>query len=548
MTAFKYNTLRDFIIEYSKQYRDKTVFELKNKSKELVSVSYEKLLNDIEALGTFLIRQGYEKQHIAIVSENSYDWARLFFAISFSGNVCVPISRESGSKVISDNLRNVDVSVVFYSKKCKKLIDSVIAENPQLIEKAFNMSDLDEYANEGMKLIADGDHCFWEKEVLPDDPAAIYFTSGTTGSQKGVILTQNSLVYDYQTAALNLHEAIKKQNHLLILPLTHTLGLVQLCNIFPYGAKVFICSGLKSFFIDITDVRPEVIYLVPLFLETVYKEVMIELESQNRTSSYKKLCKLSNFLLKLGIDVRPMFFKKIREKLGGNITTIISGGAPLSDSIIKEFHNWGIDVLFGYGITECSPIISASEYNDWIPGSVGKTFSGLEVIIDNPDENGIGEVCVKGPIVMKGYYNNPDETERVLRDGMFHTEDLGYLDSDGNLFLTGRNKNLIILSNGENISPEVLENKVSDLTIVKEVIVYQSEDLIVAEIFPNDSYIKKNSISDVQAYCDDQINEINKQFPAYSRIGKVVIRSEEFPKNASRKILRNQVGGNNNVR
>ena len=539
MGRYEYDTLRAFILDRTKRYSKKVAVEFYNKEKQLVEITYEKMESDIASIGTFLLDAGYQKEKIAIISENSYDWIRLFFGISFSGNIAVPIARDSGAEIIADNLKNTECNVVFYSKQSKKLVESIISENPDLIKTKYLMTDLDNIVEEGQKLMAAGNASFNDVTVLPDDTAAIYFTSGTTGSQKGVVLTQNNFVFDTQSAYEYLYVSATKTKILVVLPLTHVLSFCLMCNIFNIGAKGFVCKSLKSFLVDITTQKPDILGMVPMFLEVIYKEVMSELQSKNKVQAYKGLCKVSNLLLKIGIDLRPVFFKQIREKLGGNLDVIITGGAPVNQAIVDEFHNWGVNVVVGYGITECAPIISVSEYKESVPNSVGKVINGVEVIIDNPDEKGIGEICVKGPIVMKEYCNNPEETAKALAGGMFHTGDLGYLDKNNYVFITGRSKNLIILSNGENISPEMLENKIIEHTVVKEVVVYQEDDNIVAEIFPNDSFVQKNNITDLKAYIEDAVDSVNKKLPAYARIGSVKIRDEEFPKNVSNKIKRN---------
>jgi long-chain acyl-CoA synthetase len=534
----RFSTVRDFVLDKCKTYPENTVFQFRDKDKNIVSISYSDFEKDISALGTYFINNGYHGKHIAIISENSYDWIRLFFAISFTGNIAVPIARDLGESIITENLKNSDCEDVFYSKKCSKLLDSIQKNNDNLKLRTYSMNDLDALIQEGKELIDKGDTSFADYKCKPDDVAAIYFTSGTTGIQKCVQLTQEGLAFNIEAGKERLSSAVHKDHILVVLPLTHVFSFIVMCYIFHCGRYGFICSGIKSFFVDINEIKPDIIGVVPLFLETVYKEVNNELESKGKMRAYKRLCAVSNALLRIKLDLKPLFFRQIRSKLGGNLKQVIAGGAPLSQSIIDEFHNWGIDIVLGYGITECSPVISVSDYEDSVPNSVGKPFDGLTVIIDNPDDKGIGEICVKGPVVMKGYYNNPLETEKALKGGMFHTGDLGYLNEDGYLFVTGRIKNLIILANGENVSPELIENKIMEYTIVKEVIVYQKNNRIVSEIFPNRNYIEKNKIENVKQQMSDVINKVNRELPTYARVADIVVREEEFIKNSSKKIIR----------
>lgn len=531
-------TLREFVLDKCKKYPGNTVFQFRDKDKEIINISYSDLEKDISAIGTYFLNKGYSNKHIAIISENSYDWIRLFFAITFSGNVAVPIARDLGESIIAENLINSDCEYVFCSKKSAKILDAVRNNNDELKLTVYPMSDLDAIVQEGKELLDKGDSSFTKYTCSPEDVAAIYFTSGTTGSQKCVQLTHGSLAFNIEAGRERLSSAVHRDHILVVLPLTHVFSFIIMCYIFHCGRYGFICSGIKSFFVDINEIKPDIIGVVPLFLETIYKEVYNELESSGRMKAYKRLCAISNALLKVKIDLRTILFKQIRSKFGGNLRQVIAGGAPLSQSIIDEFHTWGIDIVLGYGITECSPVISVSDYVDSIPDSVGKPFDGLEVIIDDPDDKGIGEICVKGPTVMKGYYNNPSETEKALKDGMFHTGDLGYLNDDGYLFVTGRIKNLIILANGENVSPELIENKIMEHTIVKEVLVYQKDNQIVAEIFPNKKYIEKNNIENAGDKLSEVINKVNKDLPTYARVGRIEVREEEFIKNSSKKIIR----------
>lgn len=309
-----------------------------------------------------------------------------------------------------------------------------------------------------------------------------------------------------------------------------------------YGYTIHINSSLRNISADLVRVKPQSLFLVPLFVETLYKNVWNTIEQKGKTKAVKTLIKISNALLKIGIDVRRKLFSSVLDAFGGNLDTIICGGAPLNSKYISGFRDFGINLLNGYGITECSPVVSVNRNKHYKDGSVGLILNECRVKIDSPDKNGEGEVCVKGSIIMQGYYKMDEETKAVIKDGWFHTGDLGYVDKDNFLYITGRKKNLIILSNGENVSPEELENILQNIPLVNEVIVYEKDFKIIAEVYPDMEYVEKNNIMDIQLSLNSSVAEINKELPKFKQINVVVVRDTEFEKTTTKKIKRNRIG------
>ena len=313
-----------------------------------------------------------------------------------------------------------------------------------------------------------------------------------------------------------------------VLPFHHTFGLnTSIFTVYNFGVPIFINKSLKKVKDDLLLAKPEVMALVPLFVEVFYKQIQDGIKKSGREKQVKVAVKLSNLLIGLGIDIRRRLFKEILDSFGGNLKLIVCGGAFLDPFYVKAFRDYGIEILNGYGTTECSPCVAVNRNHHKKDGSVGILLPDMEGRT-SPE----GEVQFKGPIVMKGYYNDPEATAEVLHDGWYSTGDLGYIDKDGFVFLTGRIKNLIILSNGENISPEELENDFNRDPAVNEVLVYEKDQKIIAEIFPDEEHMGNTG------YFEELMNKVNEGRPAYKQIAAVKLRDQEFIKNSSKKIVR----------
>ena len=327
---------------------------------------------------------------------------------------------------------------------------------------------------------------------------------------------------------------------ILSLPLHHTYGISSsvLCTMF-WGCKIFINSSLKNLLSDFAEQKPDFMNTVPLLVETFYKNIYKKIREQKKEKIVNIMIIISNLLLNIGIDVRKKLFSSIRNALGGNLNMLVCGGAPLDKKYQVGFKNFGIDIIEGYGITECAPFIAVNRNEYYRFGSAGLPLTCSNVKIDtNGYENGEGEILVKGDMVMKGYYENPDLTEQAMEGDYFRTGDVGYMDRDNFIFITGRKKNIIILANGKNVYPEELEFKLLDNEEISEVIVKEKDNQIVAEIFPNYDFIKQKSISNVSECLDKIILNFNKQMPLYKNINKVEIRDKEFEKTTTKKIRR----------
>ena len=406
---------------------------------------------------------------------------------------------------------------------------------------ALKLSDI---VAKGAGLFATGDNSYYDYEIDRERMASIVYTSGTTGKGKGVMLSQKNIVSD-MTQGMYLFDITPKTMN--VLPPHHTFGsTVNFVGHYSQGSEIYISSGLKHIPDELKEQKPTHLVLVPLFLEALYKRIWATAEKKGQAATLRRMIGFSNGLRKIGIDLRRVLFKSVLDAFGGRLGMIICGGASLNEDIIDTFDAIGITLLNGYGITECSPLISCNRNRYQKRGSVGVPIIGEEVKIKDPDENGEGEICVKGPNVMLGYYKNPEATAAAFdEDGWFRTGDYGKLDEEGWIYITGRLKNVIILSNGKNVYPEEIENEISRIYGVNECIVYAGEsrtqpnkEVIVAEIFPDFDELKEKGIEDVKLYFDNEIKKINSRMVSYKAVKMVKIRDDEFQKNTSRKILR----------
>ena len=460
----------------------------------------------------------YKNEHIGLIGENSYNWIITFLSIVLSGNVCVVFDKDCDEKKLEELLKYSDTKTIYYSNKYCSFVGD-------MKYKTFTLEDINSFIEEGKSL---------ENKYKIDNcsDACIFFTSGTTGPSKGVVLSQKNIASNIYGAS----SLFKPDGSVLsVLPFHHAFGLItSVLKPFYYGKEVFINNSLKYITRDLSLVKPNTLFLVPLFVETFYKQIWQTAKKKKKDKKLKNAIKISNCLLKVGIDLRDKLFKDVRDVFGGNLKYIICGGAYLDKKYVKWFRSVGIEILNGYGITECSPVVSVNRNNYYRDGSIGVACLFEEVKIMD------GEICVKGPNVMKGYYKDKKSTSSVLIDGYFHTGDLGYIDEDGFIFLTGRKKNIIILSNGENVSPEEIESVLLKDEGVCEVIVHEMGDKIIASIYPEEEYF------DNQEYFDDLIYKYNKNKPKNHQIAFVNLRKTEFIKNSNKKIIRSKALEENN--
>ena len=555
--------MRSLVEESAQNYPDSIAISYKDKpsDKEVKKVTFAQWRNDVRDLGTALISRGLREENIAIVGENSYGWCCSFFGVMAIGSVTVPVDKELPIADIDGIITTTACKAVIYGRTAEQKIAELLKggglESAELLVAIHHdasidkellgdkvLTTIDALIAEGGKLYEGGNNAYYDYKIDVNKLASIVFTSGTTGKGKGVMLSQANICLDMTLGMYNF-DITRKTLH--VLPPHHTFGsTVNYVGHLSQGCEVYISSGLKHVSDEIKEQQPTHLILVPAFLEVMNRKIWTTARKTGKEGLLKTMMKASNALRKVGIDLRKMLFASVLEAFGGKLELVICGGAKLDEEIIKTFDALGITILNGYGITECAPLISANRNKYQKPGSVGTPILACRVKIDNPDENGEGEICVKGPNVMLGYYNNPEATAEVFdKDGFFHTGDYGRLDEEGWIYITGRKKNLIILSNGKNVYPEEIEADLQKVEGVSEVVVYAGESrvqkdkiTIVAEIFPDADFLAHKSIADAQRYFEEQVKLVNAKMPSYKAVKRVKLREVEFQKNTSRKITR----------
>lgn len=553
------HNVRDVLRYAKKKYATSIAYQqIENKIYES-AITFSGLVNNIDALGTAMLTNGMKGKHIALLGETTIEWVTAYFAVLCGVGVVMPIDCELNVETMAKQLSFGDVDVVVCSKRMKKKVSQALELCPN-VETVIMMRtsepvefptcgrvlNFDELLLEGRGLLKSGDKSYTGAEIDPDALAEIVFTSGTTGANKGVMLNHKNLCAVLKGARRLVHY---ERTSMSVLPVNHTYELS--CHIISgiyEGTTVYINDDLKHVMQNVKHFAPEMTCMVPMMVNLIVRKINIETEKQNLAKHTAYGIWLSNVLRKVGIDRRKKFFFPITDSFGGNLKKIICGGAPLSQDVIDFMDGIGITVLNGYGITECAPLVAVNGDKLKRKGSVGHVLPTCRVRIDSPDENGNGEIQVSGDMVMMGYYKMPQDTAAVFtEDGWFRTGDIGHLDRDGFLFINGRVKNLIILSNGKNIYPEELEEAVMrEIPYVKELVVHTDGEGtgIYAVCYLDRDFCEANGLKTEEEKHDflmADIRKYNQKMPSFKRIADVTISEEEFEKTSTKKIRRFKV-------
>ena len=539
----KFSNLREMIELAKNEDGNKVAYRYKGEDKEIVDVTYAEFREDIYALGTALADAGISKNHVACVGENSYKWINTYLTTLLSDNVFVGIDKELPEKDLLHVITDSDTEVIFYGEKIEPILRAHREELSKIKffigldrkEDDGEFLSFDLFKKKGAELYNAGNTSYVDQKSDLQAMKMLVYSSGTTGLAKGVMLSEHNLV---SLIYHGLRAATILTNTLSILPYHHTYEAV--CGILVgIHKRVTLCinESLRTVAKNLSLYKPDYMYVVPAVASALHKNVLRTAQKQGKLKILTTMMKVSNGLRKIGIDLRRKLFKSVHEGLGGNLKEVICGGAPIPVDTAYFFDAIGILILNGYGITECSPLVSVNSPHDADYHTVGYPLPCTELMIYEPVD-GIGEICVKSDTVMLGYYKKPEATAEVIIDGWFHTGDYGYINKKGQLIITGRKKNIIVLDNGKNIYPEEIEEYIYTIPYVKEVVVYDSKDedktILCAEIFPDEELIKD---ADVNA----DVCKVLAELPAYKQIGKIVMRDEEFIKNSSRKIVRGKI-------
>ena len=557
----KFANLKEMINLSAQKHGDKPAFRFKtDKPGEFRNITFNDFLNDINALGTKLINMGLSDKRIAIISDNRYEWALAYMAIACGTGVVVPLDKMLPANELEALIIRSGVEAIFYSSKYDEVMQDI--RNRKTTDLRYYISmDLEKRENgvysqkelvkAGKELIEKGNRKFLDAKINNEAMGFMLFTSGTTAMSKAVMLSHKNIASNLMDIAkvLNLDE---RDTLLSFLPLHHTFE----CTVgFLYpisrGSSIAYCEGIRHIANNIKEYQITAMISVPALYESIYKRLMKNIEKKGKLPEVEKMIKLTNMFSKVGIDLKRVIFKDIIDGLGGKIRLLVNGAAALSPEVEKGFNDLGITTVQGYGLTETSPVISAGTDFEQRIGSVGKVFPSVKLKIMNKDENGIGEIYVKGPTVMLGYYQNEEATKEVLDKGWFNTGDLGYVDKKGFLFLCGRKKSVIVLKNGKNVFPEEIETVINKIEGVKESFVYgqaEEDDKIDLKVCAKIVYDKElmkeiyhaEKEEEIYDILWDKIKEINKTMPEYKYVKKIIVTDEELAKTTTQKIKRHE--------
>lgn len=555
-----YKTVKEIFDKSTKLYKDKEFILEKFNKKEFSMISYGEYREDVIGFGTSINKiLGLEKKKVAIIGENTYHWYVAYMSLLCSSQVSVNLDKDIPINEIENLINRSGASAIIYSGKKKNIIEK-IKNNVSTVEYFIEMNS-DKCINEkdvgmqylielGKKMVSSGDDSYMKIDIDPEEFKVLIFTSGTTSKSKGVMICNRNLAQNIN-AVSSIVKLYPEDRLFSVLPLHHTyestIGyLLPLAN----GCSIAVCEGLRYLVDNLKETKPTAILAVPLLIEKVYSKIIDNIRRSKKESIVNSMIYMTNLLKHVNVDIKRKVFKEIYQSLGGNIRIIVSAAAPIEDKVIKWFEDIGIMMLQGYGLTETAPIAALTPEYDRKIGTVGKPVSCAKIKIDNPNENGEGEILIKSDTLMLGYYEDEENTKEAIVNGWFKSGDIGYIDSDGDIHITGRCKNVIVTKNGKNIYPEEIELLLNDIKEIKECIICgrdsgRNDDLIItAVVVPEYNFIekeyniKKDEAEKIHNILDKKIREVNKKLSSYKVIKNIEIQSEEFEKTTTMKIKR----------
>ena len=524
------NTVKEIVLRGAKLGQDKKQYVFKNLEGNAQTKTFNEVFYDATGLGQHLYTLGMRGKKVAILSDNSYYWIAAFYAIVTGKITAIPLDPKLPKEDLTDLMVRSGCNAIIYTEDFAPAIE-MMKENPEVVLTEYlKIEDFDEIVRMGHNELDGGAENYLDDTVTGDDLGFIVYTSGTTGKSKGVMLSQKNVASN----AIATCRAMTGGQTVAFLPFNHTLSWASALFASPLLSEWgYLCDSLRNLQKDMVEYHPQHITAVPLAVETIYKRIWFTAKKEGKEEKLKTGLKISKFLMKFGIDVRRKLFKEVIDNLGGNLEMIICGGAFLDPKYENGLFDLGIQVINGYGTTECSPIITCNRLSNFKFGSAGYALECNDVMIKDPDDEGVGEVYAKGTNVMQGYYNDPEATAEAFDGDWYKTGDYGYMDEDGFLYLRGRKKNLIVLSNGKNVSPEELEDKLMSIDYIKEVVVYEENGAITAEFF-----LDTVTFPDAESRIKGDVRALNKTMPAFKQISKIKTRDKEFPKTTTLKIKR----------
>ena len=555
-----YKTIKEVFDLSTTKYKNKEfILEKFDKKEGYKEISYGQFRDDVINFGTGLEKiLNLQGKRVVIISETTYEWYVSYMTMLCSDGIAVPLDKELPVNEIENLIKRSRASAVIYSAKKKEAIEKIkdkLTDVDYFIEMYSN--DALEGKNCGMQYVIDmgkrivnsGDNSFMDIKIDPEEFKVLIFTSGTTSSSKGVMLCNRNLAENINavSAYFKLYET---DRFFSVLPLHHTYeSTIGFLVPLACGASIAVCEGLKYIVPNIKETHPTAVLAVPLLIENIYKKINENIKKSHKEALVNSMIHVTNALKNINIDVKKKVFKEIHENLGGNIRVMVSAAAPIDGKVGKWLEDIGIAFMQGYGLTETAPIAALTPESNRRPGSVGMPVICADIKVDNPNENGEGELLIKSSTLMMGYYENEEETNKVIHDGWFNSGDIGYIDEEGFIYITGRSKNVIVTQNGKNIYPEEIELLLGKIPEIKECMVYGKEEegnkelTISVKVIPNYDYINANhgeNLTDEQIYqiIWDNIKEVNRKLTSYKAIKCLEIKKDEFEKTTTMKIKR----------
>ena len=552
-------SFRELLEKIEKEYANNIAFKYKKdptaKEPEYIEKTYQQFTKDIKALSTGLLSLGLENKRVVVVGNNRYEWCTTYLAATTGNMIIVPLDRALPEGEMKTLIQRSEAEAVVFDKKYEEIMLELKQDNTNNVKILICMDDeknseIENYSDilkKGYQLLEDGNNQYENMKIDNQKMSIMLFTSGTTNLPKAVMLSQENICANISAIATWV-KLYQTDTLLSFLPIHHTFEctITFLYGLY-WGTTIAFCDGLKYIQKNLQEYQISVFVAVPVVLETMYKKIQKAIEEKGKTKLIHTMSKISNCLLKCKIDLRKVFFKQVLDNFGGNLRVVLYGAAPMNKETIIGYNNLGIDLIQGYGLTETSPVIACETDKEKRPGSVGIPLINLQVKIENPNEEGIGEIVVKGPSVMLGYYNNEEETKKSLKDGWFYTGDYGYLDKDEFLYVTGRKKDIIVLKNGKNVYPQEIEFLINKIPYIVESLVYQREQsntdtMLCAKIVYDEQLIKENlgekSEKEYEEIIWKEIKEINKELPIFKHIKKISITNKPLAKTTTQKVKR----------
>ena len=556
----KYTDLKDMLKQTGEAYGDRPAYIFKTEEKgKFRTITHKEFRDEINALGTVLINMGLKDKRIAIISENRYEWELSYLAIASGVGVVVPLDKSLPDNELESLILRSQVEAIIYSSKYDTIMGT-LRDKKNTNLKYFISMDLEENTQgiysektlieKGKKLLNEGDSTYLNAKIDADKMGIMLFTSGTTAMSKAVMLSHKNLVTNVMDITQRF-DLTEEDRFLSFLPLHHvfecTVGFLYPISI---GGSIAFCEGVKHMADNIKEFGITAMISVPAVFDIIYRKVMKAIEKKGKLQNLEKGKKISNLLLKVKIDLRKQLFKEVHESLGPKLRLVVTGGAALDSETEKGFNDLGFDVEQGYGLTETAPVIAAETPKCRRLGSIGKKFPSVEVKIDNPNEEGIGELMAKGPSIMLGYYENEEATKDALdADGWFHTGDLARIDKDGFIYISGRKKSVIVLNNGKNVFPEEIETLLNKVEGIKESFVYEKKEAdgdvkVCVKIVYDKQLIKElyniEGEEKIKEFLWEKVKDVNRLMPKYKYVREMIISEEELIKTTTLKIKRHE--------